>query len=138
MCASEPWITLQFDLEKCKTAFSGDYKEVYIATVDGAYAGFVIIQLYGLLRGYIQSICVEPAFRSKGIGAALIKHAEERIFRISPNVFMCVSSFNPRAQQLYYKLGYKKVGELKDHFMQGYDEYILRKSKGPLRSFIPA
>jgi ribosomal protein S18 acetylase RimI-like enzyme len=136
MHRSEPFITLQFSIDACKQAVRGDHKEVYIATVEGEFAGFVVIQLYGVLRGYIQTICIAPEHRSKGIGTLLIRHCEERISKISPNVFMCVSSFNDRARKLYYSLGYEKVGELKDHIVKGYDEYLLRKSKGAWRGFV--
>jgi hypothetical protein len=37
-------------------------------------------------------------------GIALVHFAEERIFREFPNVFLCVSSINPRARQLYERL----------------------------------
>ena len=54
MAASEPWVTLKFDLAKCKKSLQGDHKEIYIAEYNGVFAGFVILQLYGVLRGYIQ------------------------------------------------------------------------------------
>jgi len=135
MSQSEPFTTLKFNYEKCKLAVRGDYKEVYLATVENEFAGFVVLQFYGLLRGYIQTICVEPAFRSKGIGTALLKFSEEKILKLHPNVFMCVTSFNHRAQKLYYSLGYEKVGELKDHIIKGADEYILRKQGCPTSEF---
>ncbi|MCD6065957.1 MAG: family N-acetyltransferase [Bacteroidetes bacterium] len=136
--ASEPFVTLQFSLEHCRQMMQGDYKEVYIATVDGNFAGFVVIQLYGTLKGYIQTICVEPEYRSKGVGTALIRHCEERILKVSPNVFILVSSINPGAQRLYYSLGFEKTGEFKNLILQGHDEYLLRKTIGPIRSFVPA
>ena len=137
MSLSEPFKTLKFDYEKCKLAVRGDYKEVYLATVENGFAGFVVLQFYGLLRGYIQTICVEPAYRSKGIGTALLNFSEEKILKQHPNVFMCVTSFNHRAQKLYYSLGYEKVGELKDHIIKGADEYILRKQGCPTSEFKP-
>ncbi len=136
MCSSEPWVTLNFTLDQCMKGVRGDYREVYVAMVDDELAGFVVIQLYGVLRGYIQTICVKPEHRNKGIGTALLMHSEERISKISPNVFMCVSSFNKEAQKLYERLGFEKIGELKDHIVRGYDEYILRKSAGPFSEFV--
>ena len=81
--------------------------------------GFVILNLHGAFVGYIQTICVVEHERGRGIGARLVDHAEKRIFRDSPNVFLCVSSFNPRARALYEKLGYQLIGELKDYLVQG-------------------
>jgi ribosomal protein S18 acetylase RimI-like enzyme len=45
---------------------------------------------------------------------------------------MCVSSFNERAQELYERLGYKAVGELKDYIISGHSEILFRKRIGPL------
>jgi ribosomal protein S18 acetylase RimI-like enzyme len=60
-------------------------------------------------------------------------YAEARIFRDTPNVFICVSSFNPRAQAFYRRLGYEVIGELRDYVVRGHSEWLLRKSIGPLR-----
>ena len=136
MSRSEPWITLNRDYDKCLKAMQGDYKEVYIAMEDGQLLGFVVLQMAGTFRGYIQTICISPDQRGKGIGKVLLKYAEERIFRISPNVFMCVSSFNSNAAKLYYSLGYEKIADLKDFIVKGYSEYLLRKTIGPTSEFI--
>jgi ribosomal protein S18 acetylase RimI-like enzyme len=50
---------------------------------------------------------------------------------------MCVPSFNQDARRLYERLGYHVVGELTDYIMQGYSEILLRKTLGPLTTFIP-
>jgi len=136
MSESEPFATLKIDFEKSQLALRGDYKEVYLAKVENRIAGFVVVQFYGVLRGYIQSICVSPEFRRKGIGTALLKFSEENLLKRFPNVFLCVTSFNHEAQKLYYRLGYEKVGELKDHIIEGADEYILRKQGSPITHFV--
>jgi type I restriction enzyme R subunit len=62
----------------------------------------------------------------------------ERLMDIVFNfVFMCVTSFNHQAQKLYYRLGYEKIGELKNHIIEGADEYILRKQVSPISEFKP-
>ena len=95
----------------------------------------IILQLTGAFRGYIQTVCVGPEARGRGIGTLLVRFAEKRIFAESPNVFMCVSSFNKGAARLYEKLGYRKTGLLKDFVARGYDELLLRKTLGPLDGF---
>lgn len=136
MLESEPWITLRFDAGRCDKAMRGDHKEVYIALADGEFAGFAVVQLYGVLRGYIQTLAVVPGMRGKGLGTALIRYCENRILRDHPNVFICFSSFNPDAGRLYQRLGYQKIGELKDYLVKGYDEIILRKSTVPYAEFL--
>ena len=85
--------------------------------------------MQGLLTGYIQTVCVRPDRQGEGLGSALIRFAEDRIFRDSPNVFMCVSSFNPRARQLYERLGYEQVGVLRGFVVPEHDELLLRKTR---------
>jgi len=64
-----------------------------------------------------------------------VEWAEARIFRDSPNVFMCVSSFNANAFRLYQRLGYEVVGELRDYLVRGHSEILLRKTRGPWTEF---
>ena len=135
ICNSEPWITLKRNYEQCLEAFNGDYKEIYVTTEKNELLGFIIMQMKGTFKGYIQTIAVAANARGKGIGTALIDFAEKRITAISPNVFICVSSFNKKAQDLYIKLGYEKVGVLKDFIVKGYDEILLRKTSGPIGSY---
>jgi ribosomal-protein-alanine N-acetyltransferase len=131
MASTEPWITLGRTVEDCLQRVKNPDREVYIAS-DAAVRGFIIISMQGPFIGYIQSICVAPDARSAGVGSRLIAFAEERIFRETPNVFLCVSSFNHRARALYERLGYELVGELRDYLIAGASELLLRKTIGPL------
>lgn len=132
MSKSNPWITLEMDFDLCIQAFAGASKEVYIIRNDEVIAGFVILQMDGSFKGYIQTICVSEDFRGKGLGKKLLKFCEERILKISPNIFICVSSFNTGALQLYTDFGFKIVGELNNFVKEGFTELLLRKSIGPI------
>jgi ribosomal protein S18 acetylase RimI-like enzyme len=77
---------------------------------------------------------VATGHRGQGVGRALLEFAEQRIFRETPNVFICVSDFNRDARGFYAKLGYEEVGELKDYVVRGHNEILLRKTIGPLRN----
>ena len=135
MSSSEPWITLQRDYDKCLEVLQKPDREVYLAYCRDELVGFLILNMNGPFAGYIQSICVDPAKRSTGIGPELMRFAEERIFRESPNVFLCCSSFNPRSQRFYERLGYKVIGELKDFILVGASEILMRKTMGPWNEF---
>jgi len=138
MCSADPWITLKKDYTQCLKAFEGPEKEIYAAIEDNKLLGIIILQLTGSFKGYIQTVAVAADARGLGIGTALVQFAENRIFKISPNVFICVSSFNQKAQQLYFKLGYEQVGLLKNFIADGFDELLLRKTTGTLNQFIPS
>lgn len=135
MSLSEPWITLKRNLEACQEAMRGDYKEVYVCKEEEKLLGFIVLQMAGVFKGYIQSICVAPEVRGSGLGTALIEYAEKKVFSISPNVFMLVSSFNKNAALLYSKLGYEQIGTLRNFVIDGYDELLLRKTIGSLKDF---
>lgn len=135
MSETDPWITLKRDYNTCVTFLSDSSREVYGGFLDDEITGFIVIVMEGAFRGYIQTICVTPEWRSKGIGSKLIDFAEERIFKESPNVFICVSSFNKNARKLYERLGYEMIGELKNYIVSGHSEFLLRKTTGPLSEF---
>ena len=135
MAGTEPWLTLGRDYKACLSSVKAPLREIYAAKEDGRAVGFIILQMTGTFRGYIQTVCVGPEARGRGIGTLLVRFAEKRIFAESPNVFMCVSSFNKGAARLYKKLGYRKTGVLKDFVARGHDELLLRKTLGPFDGF---
>jgi ribosomal-protein-alanine N-acetyltransferase len=135
MAGSEPWTTLGRTYEAALRIIQDPTREVYLVRDDAGLAGFLILCMTGALVGYIQTICVHPDRRAQGLGSRLIQFAEERILEESPNVFMCVSSFNRDARRLYERLGYVVVGELTNYIVEGHSEILLRKSRGPLATF---
>ena len=135
MANHEPWVTLRRTYEDSIQMLNDPAREVYVALAQDQVVGFLILQMNGAFVGYLQTVGVRPDWRNRGIGSRLIQFAEERIFREAPNVFICVSSFNPRAQTLYERLGYEAVGELKDYIVSGHAEILLRKTIAPLKEF---
>ena len=135
MVTNEPWVTLGRNYMACRRALVGGGRETFVASVDGEIVGFVVLNLTGALRGYLQTICVSAEFRNQGVGTKLINFAEQYVFAQCPNIFMCVSSFNPDAMRFYQRSGYEIVGTLKHYIVDGYDEILLRKTIAPLSEF---
>ncbi len=135
MANSEPWISLGRDYKASVQTLSVPSKEIYLALSGDEIVGFIILNMQGAFIGYIQTACVSPEWRGKGIGSKLLDFAEERILSETPNVFMCVSSFNGKAQRLYQRLGYEIVGELKDYIVSGHSEILMRKTISPISEF---
>jgi [ribosomal protein S18]-alanine N-acetyltransferase len=136
MASSDPWVFFGRTFEQCLARVTNPAGEVWVAREEGIARGFIIIVMQGAFVGYIQVVCVAAEARSSGVGSKLVAFAEERIFAEFPNVFLCVSSINPRARQLYERLGYKLVGELDDYLVRGYSEFLMRKSVGSLDEFL--
>ena len=137
MSSSEPWITFQRSFDECLRLVEASEFETYVAVDADRILGFSVLNLKGDFVGYIKILCVAAESRGSGIGSALIHHAEERIYREQPNVFIMCSSFNPRACALYKRLGFELIGELKDYVLRGHAEILLRKTRCPLREFFP-
>jgi ribosomal-protein-alanine N-acetyltransferase len=135
MAESEPWITLKRGYAESLAIVEDRSREVHVALEEEQLRGFLILNMSGAFAGYIQTICIAPEARSRGIGTQLMRFAEARIFRESPNVFLCVSSFNPRARALYRRMGYMRVGDLKGFLAPGHTETMFRKTIGSLDEF---
>jgi len=135
MAASEPWITLGRTVDSSLAVLTDPRKEVHVATDAQGVAAFIILDLHGPFPGYIQTVYVRPDCRGRGLGTEIIRFAEERIFRDSPNVFLCVSSFNPEARRLYDRLGYELVGVLRAYVVPEHDELLMRKSRASWTEF---
>ena len=135
MAANDPWLTLRRDYASCLEVLGNTTKERYLIAADGERAGLLILDMHGPFPGYIQSIGLMAAARGRGLGTRAIAWAEERIFRDSPNVFICVSSFNPAAHRLYTRLGYEPIGTLKSFIVDEHDEWLLRKTRGSWDAF---
>src|SRR5436190_10038794 len=94
MSSSEPWVSLSRNYDHAIKSLTDRTREVFVAHVKDTLSGFIVINMGGPFSGYIQTVCVFPECRDQGVGRGLLKFAEKRIFRETPNVFLCVSSFN--------------------------------------------
>ena len=132
MSSSDPWITLQMNYDQCLQSFEGPWREIYIVHYENKIAGFVILQVFGTFKGYIQTLYIDGPYQGRGFGKKVLQFCEERILKISPNIFICVSAFNQGAIKLYYEFGFTLVGELENFVREGFNELLLRKTYGPL------
>jgi len=136
MAATDPWIRYGMDYQLCLTSFEGDYREIYILEIGKEIAGFVILQMAGTFKGYIQTLCVDSKKRGQGLGKKLLQFCEERILEISPNIFICVSEFNVGAIKLYKEFGFELIGKLHDFVQPGLTELMMRKTFGPIVGYV--
>lgn len=136
MAGTDPWITLGFGYDVLLRSLERPTTEVRVAALGDEVVGIGAILMDGALTGYIGSLAVECAWRGKGVGSDLLRHAEAFILRSRPNVFLCVSSFNEGAQRFYARQGYERIGEIRDYIVRGHSEYILRKTLGPWSEYV--
>jgi len=107
-----------------------DGATIAVAELDGEPVGFIWRVERGAFNrsGYIMLIGVKPELRGRGIGQALIEHAEASLFASSSDIFLLVSDFNYDAQRFYTQLGYEQVGAIPDYVVLGITELIFHKS----------
>lgn len=135
MASTDPWRKLGRSFEQCLAAVQNRDREVYVAYEGDELRGLAVLLMRGALPGYIGVVAATADARSRGVGSALLDHVEARIFTSSPNAFLSVSSFNERARALYERRGYVLVGPMRDYFIRGYDELLMRKSIATVSEF---
>lgn len=106
-----------------------DYNAIgLVARVNGEIAGFVIARVdigRNVSFGHILTVDITSAYRRKGIAQKLC-HEVETIFR-EKGIKECrleVREDNVAALNLYKKLGYKKVGNLKKYYGEAHGLYL--------------
>ena len=130
MASSEPWLTLGRDFAACLARCRSPEFVVLMARRAGARCGFLLLHPTGVAGSpYIASIATSAAVRGQGVGSALLEAAEQWLPEAC-HMFLCVSSFNTRARQLYERSGYVKVGEFPDYAMAGASEILMHKRLG--------
>ena len=128
---SDPWATLGYKKSHFRIiARSSRYSTNVKVTIRRKTIAFTSFKL-GFMRGaYMSLLAVDPDYRHTGVGSALMDHAEKLIFMKTNNVFLCVASFNARAQEFFKRRGYQPVGVLYRLIADEYDEILFRKCKG--------
>jgi ribosomal protein S18 acetylase RimI-like enzyme len=128
MASTDPWITLGRGLEDCRRRCRDQEYLLFVAREGDTPRGFILLQRRGVAGSpYIASIATASECRGKGVGSRLLRFAEDLFRPESNHIFLCVSSFNPRARQLYERCGYQVVGELQDYVIRGASELLMHK-----------
>jgi [ribosomal protein S18]-alanine N-acetyltransferase len=79
-------------------------------------AGFAMLRLLGD-DAELMTIAVDPKYRGKGVGAALLKACFEDLrMTASRRMILEVAADNPAAIRLYDKLGFSKLSERRGYY----------------------
>ncbi|MFM7704931.1 MAG: GNAT family N-acetyltransferase, partial [Rubrivivax sp.] len=132
MRGSDPWRRLGVSEEVCRRSIVHPERQAHAAWRGGMLVGFIVLAFQGPFSGYVQLLGVAESARGQGVGRALMELAERIAFARGPNLFLCVSDFNTPARRFYGRLGFVEIGRLADFIVAGEDEWLLRKTRGPL------
>ncbi len=140
MVATEPWTTLGRGLDQCRAAGARPEMILFVARAGDERCGFALVNPRGVAGApYLAAVAVDEDWRSRGVGAALLGHCERWAAGLSRHLFLCVSSFNTRAQQFYWRQGFRQVGVLADHVIEGASERLMYKRvDGRIATVAPA
>ena len=89
--------------------FDGGDDRIYIAECDNTVIGYIAVEVHNEHEKfvYLDDISVSEAFRSQGIGSALIKKAESyAVEKNAAYIALHVENSNTSAIKLYERLGY--------------------------------
>lgn len=130
MASMDPWRKLGRGYEDRMAKCAHPEYRLLIALGEQGREGCALLHPRGVAGSpYLASIAVAPEAQGRGVGTALMDYAEG-YFEGARFMFLCVSSFNPRARALYERLGYELIGELKDYAMEGASEFLMMKRLG--------
>lgn len=107
-----------------------DKKQLVIASVQGEAIGAMEMRLDGFcgMFPYLALLGVKSGWRKMGVGKQMLMFFEETARQLGySRASLMVSSFNPRARNLYQKMGYKRIGILPNAVKAGIDENIMVK-----------
>jgi ribosomal-protein-alanine N-acetyltransferase len=106
-----------------------------LAVVGGRPVGFAMISLETLRGGEIDlaAIAVEPAWQSRGIGRALLRHVDEQAQGLAAPgrealaVRLSVAADNERARRVFEAAGFRPVRGGRGRYPAGQPSLTLRK-----------
>lgn len=105
----EPWSRASIEAE-----FYKDYAEVYVFEKNGTVAGYIIVWYIGK-EAELLTVAVGKNNRHAGIGLKLVEHALNEGGQ-GVSWFLEVACQNIYALGLYEKVGFNKVGIIKNYY----------------------
>jgi ribosomal-protein-alanine acetyltransferase len=104
-------------------------KSATLVYEDGGIRGYILLLFRNdTSAARVYSICVHPAYRKKGIGAALMRAAEKLAKeRKCTKMTLEVSESNSDAIALYRSFGFEAVRTLEDYYRKGVNGLRMEK-----------
>lgn len=135
LCFDEPF---RFDLSSMRRFSSQPGAIVLLAETEGAFLGFIIVQLSGRLpnrKAYIVTLDVHPSVRRRGIAHYLISEAERSAAVAgATSIYLHVYTENVPALNFYGRLGYSRLLRNPDLYASGMDAWTYHKSLAAITS----
>ena len=99
------------------------YYSFLVAEIDGAVAGFAVWRGVDVDEWELLNIAVDPAFRGRGVGRALIDALP------AGRVFLEVRESNAGARRLYEQCGFAGIGKRRRYYQHPAEDGIVLERK---------
>ena len=130
LAAIPPWSVIGWPAERMTLGLKRQLPSVkrFEVLADGSCAGIIVIQDPFLLGPYLQLLAVLPGFQGRKLGLRLLQWMEAEARRAETRqLWVCVSTFNTRAQAFYQRFGFEAVAVLDKLVSDSSDEIFMRK-----------
>lgn len=129
----QPWRGLGYDAAGLasflgRSAGEGQVR-VARAGARGAVLGVLVLQPAVLLGSFVSLLAVHPEVARRGVGRALMEHAQAETFARRRWLFVSADADNRAALAFYRRLGFARVGRLPDLVRDGRTEILLRQGR---------
>ncbi|MGA9550451.1 MAG: N-acetyltransferase [Rhodomicrobium sp.] len=131
LAAIPPWSVIGWPAERMTLGLKRQLpsvKRFEVLAGGGVCAGIIVI-LDPFLHGpYLQLLAVLPEFQGRNLGLRLLQWMESEARRAEARqLWLCVSTFNARAQVFYRRFGFEAVAVLDKLASDASDELLMRK-----------
>ncbi len=135
------WQRYQLTVERASKNFENAFErgEVLLvadAGADNIGCGFAwCLPQGGFGRSmYLRLIGVRQERARAGVGAALLRAAEDAALKVSHELFLLVSDFNLDAQRFYQRQGYQQIGAIPGYVLPDVTELLYWKQLQPVKA----
>ena len=120
---AEEFLDEALNCDNVKKAIEDSQVCIYIAELDGEFAGYSIIH-FAADEGELSTIAVKKEYRGRKIGQFLLEKAicGDNLIK---NLFLEVRESNLSAQKLYRRMGFVEVGRRKSFYKNPMEDALL-------------
>ena len=130
LSAMPPWSVIGYPADRLADWLQHEQpalKKFEVLAMDDL-AGVIVIQDPFLHGPYLKLIAILPEFQGRSFGLRLLHWMESEARRSEARqLWLCVSTFNTRAQAFYERYGFQAVAMLDKLASDGSDELLMRK-----------
>ncbi len=119
LCFSSPW-----SLKSISDTLGVACNSMFLAVENGEKVGYIGLTV-AADEGYILNVAVNPGFRRRGIGRALVAHVIDEFSPKLSFLTLEVRPSNTAAVELYSSLGFERVGERKNYYRNPTENALL-------------